>query len=184
MQQMLNEWLQFFPCMKHCISECFSLRFLPWCRTSRPRPPPAGHCVPSGTSQETHCCWGPVGETTGPTITKVEHLRLRRTWARQNDCTVYYHIITVIYIIYICYIKMKRYLKTYWKWLNGGIYHGLLDILLIIIATGSIVVAVHNLNSDVTLWEACALFTCEDSKETGDLETILKLLFMPVVEND
>lgn len=43
-------------------------------------------------------------------------------------------------------------------------YHGLFDILLIIIATCSIVITVNDLNSDVTLGKTSAPFTCEDWK--------------------
>lgn len=41
-------------------------------------------------------------------------------------------------------------------------YHWLFDVLLVIVATRSIVVAVNDLNSDVTFRETSAPFTCGD----------------------
>lgn len=47
-------------------------------------------------------------------------------------------------------------------------YHGLFDILLIIIATRRVVITVNNLNSDVALGKTSAPFTCRDYKD-GEL---------------
>lgn len=43
-------------------------------------------------------------------------------------------------------------------------YHGLFDVFLIIVATGSVVITVNNLNSYVTLGKTRAPFTCENGK--------------------
>lgn len=46
--------------------------------------------------------------------------------------------------------------------MNKEIYHRLFNILLIIIATCSVVITVNNLNPDVTLGKASAPFTYRD----------------------
>lgn len=43
--------------------------------------------------------------------------------------------------------------------MKKGVYHGLFDILLVVVATCSVVITMHNLNSDVTLGKTCALLT-------------------------
>lgn len=49
--------------------------------------------------------------------------------------------------------------------MNKEIYHGLFDILLIIVATCSVVITVNDLNSDVTLGKTSAPFTYGDWRE-------------------
>lgn len=41
---------------------------------------------------------------------------------------------------------------------SEGTHHRLLNVLLIVVAAGSVVIAVHNLNSDVALGETSAPF--------------------------
>lgn len=47
----------------------------------------------------------------------------------------------------------------------ADIYHGLFDVLLVIVAARSIVIAVNYLNSDVALGKTSTSFTCEHSTE-------------------
>lgn len=47
---------------------------------------------------------------------------------------------------------------------NKETYHGLFDVLLVVVATCSVVIAVNNLNSDVALRKTGAPFTCGDCK--------------------
>lgn len=48
---------------------------------------------------------------------------------------------------------------------QNHIYHGLFDVLLVVVAARGVVIAVHYLNSDVALGKTSTSFTCEHPTE-------------------